>query len=170
MNECCSGAAMCSSHISYVKHTVNPYSTDWLCYRFIMRATISSLSALDVCVARLLHSHSSKKQVFGERSADVYRKTFHMKKKKKKAICQLVRLAYSLLPGFQCEPKTSLICNNTPISRRKKAQVESLTLMTAVFHLGELGPELWYCALSLTATWPSLKLSVTLMAFLTNSQ
>ena len=90
MNECCSGAAMCSSHISYVKHTVNPYSTVWLCYRFIMRATISSLSALDVCVARRLHSHSSKKQVFGERSADVYRKTFHMKKKKKKTICQLV--------------------------------------------------------------------------------
>lgn len=56
MNECCSSAAMCSSHISYVKHTVNPYSTDWLCYRFITRLTTSSLSTLDVCVARLLHS------------------------------------------------------------------------------------------------------------------
>lgn len=47
MNEHSRCAAMCGSHISYVQLTVNPYSTEWLCYSFIMRVTTSLLLTMD---------------------------------------------------------------------------------------------------------------------------
>lgn len=38
------------SYISYVKHTVNPYSTDWICCSFIVKETTCLLSTLNVYV------------------------------------------------------------------------------------------------------------------------